>query len=53
METRGLKPHPWATKAGIRSGTLYNYLLVAWTSGALVDVEVTAAHAVLSIAQVL
>lgn len=26
METRGLKPHPWATKAGIRSSTLYNYL---------------------------
>ena len=26
METRALKPHPWATKAGIRSSTLYNYL---------------------------
>ena len=26
MEKRGLKPHPWAKKAGIRSSTLYNYL---------------------------
>lgn len=26
MEARGLKPHPWATKAGIRSSTLYNFL---------------------------
>lgn len=33
METRGLKPHPWATKAGIRSSTLYNFL--AGTSASL------------------
>ena len=26
MEKRGLKPHPWAKKAGVRSSTLYNYL---------------------------
>lgn len=26
MDARGLKPHPWATKAGIRSSTLYNFL---------------------------
>ena len=26
MEARGLKPHPWATRAGIRSSTLYNFL---------------------------
>ena len=64
MDARGLKPHPWATKAGIRSSTLYNFLagksaslssdtLIAWGSGPLVDVEVKAAHAVLSIAQVI
>ncbi len=26
MERRGLKPHPWAQQAGIRSSTLYNFL---------------------------
>ena len=26
MDKRGLKPHPWAKTAGIRSSTLYNYL---------------------------
>lgn len=26
MERRGLKPHPWAQSAGIRSSTLYNFL---------------------------
>lgn len=26
MEARSLKPHPWATSAGIRSSTLYNFL---------------------------
>lgn len=26
MEKRGLKPHPWAQRAGIRSSTLYNFL---------------------------
>lgn len=26
MESRGLKPHPWALSAGIRSSTLYNFL---------------------------
>lgn len=26
MRERGLKPHPWAKKAGLRSSTLYNYL---------------------------
>lgn len=26
MESRGLKPHPWASSAGIRSSTLYNFL---------------------------
>lgn len=26
MDGRDLKPHPWATKAGIRSSTLYNFL---------------------------
>lgn len=26
MEARNLKPHPWATAAGIRSSTIYNFL---------------------------
>lgn len=26
MESRSLKPHPWALSAGIRSSTLYNFL---------------------------
>lgn len=26
MEERGLKPHPWAQAAGLRSSTLYNFL---------------------------
>lgn len=26
MESRGLKAHPWATAAGLRSSTLYNFL---------------------------
>lgn len=26
MEARGLKPHPWAQAAGLRSSTLYNFL---------------------------
>lgn len=26
MEGRGLKPHPWAQAAGLRSSTLYNFL---------------------------
>lgn len=26
MDARGLRPHPWATQAGIRSSTLYNFL---------------------------
>lgn len=26
MDAHGLKPHPWATKAGIRSSTIYNFL---------------------------
>jgi transcriptional regulator with XRE-family HTH domain len=26
METQGLKPHPWAQAAGLRSSTLYNFL---------------------------
>lgn len=26
MESRGLKPHPWAQASGIRSSTLYNFL---------------------------
>ena len=26
MERRGLKPHPWAQKAGLRSSTIYNLL---------------------------
>jgi transcriptional regulator with XRE-family HTH domain len=26
MDARGLKPHPWAKAAGLRSSTLYNFL---------------------------
>jgi len=26
MEVRGLKPHPWAQAAGLRSSTIYNFL---------------------------
>lgn len=26
MEARGLKPHPWAQAAGLRSSTIYNFL---------------------------
>ena len=26
MQRRGLKPHPWATSAGIRSSALYNFI---------------------------
>lgn len=26
MDTRGLKPHPWAQSAGLRSSALYNFL---------------------------